>query len=87
MAILGIDVTDRFEASSDAILNKLGIHFEKGYDFKEYRRLVAEARPDHQVGDPFNSDLHDLRQGTAVWTIGRDATGHVDQGYDDARAG
>jgi hypothetical protein len=77
MAIHGFDAEDRFDASSQGILDRFGIHLSYGHDFDEYRNLVAKARPDHQVGDPFNPELHRLGKDNAVWVVGWDYEGRI----------
>ena len=56
MAIHGMSAEDRFEASSHDILDRFGIQLTRGHDFEEYKWHVAEARPDHNIGDPFNPE-------------------------------
>ncbi|KIC52008.1 hypothetical protein [Tateyamaria sp. ANG-S1] len=77
MAFHGIGAADKFEAASSDIFNRFGIRLTLGHDFDEYREYVAEARPDHAVGDPFRTDLHRLHNRNAVWVIGRDETGQI----------
>lgn len=77
MAIQGISAKDKFEAASSDIFNRFGIRLTLGYDFDEYRGYVAQARPDHAVGDPFRTDLHSLRRGTAAWIVGHDDRGRI----------
>lgn len=77
MAIQGLSAEDRFEASSLDVLSRHGIKLKTGYDFEEYRHLVAQGRPDHIVGDPFNNDRHRLGPGNACWVIGRDEDGAI----------
>ncbi|MEM1351222.1 MAG: hypothetical protein AAGF27_02705 [Pseudomonadota bacterium] len=77
MAIQGLSAEDRFEASSLSVLNRHGIRLETGYDFERYRQLVAEGRPDHTVGDPFNNEKHILGRGSAAYIVGRNEVGQV----------
>jgi hypothetical protein len=77
MAIHGISAEDRFQASSNDIFNQFGIRLTTGYDFEEYNQHLAEARPDHKIGDPFNPEMHDLNKTNAAWVIGRDETGRI----------
>ena len=77
MAFIGLGAEDKFEAASSDILNRFGVRLTLGHDFHEYRQHVAEARPDHIVGDPFKTELHDLGKGNAVWVIGRDQDGTI----------
>lgn len=77
MAFFGLGAKDKFEAASSEILNRLGITLTLGHDFDEYREYVAEARPDHRVGDPFRADLHSLREDNAAWIVGHDDQGRI----------
>ena len=77
MAIHGLCSQDKFEATSSEILKRYGISLTKGNDFHEYRAHVAEARPDHKVGDPFDINLHNLGKGTAIWIVGHDQQGRI----------
>ncbi|WP_415921402.1 hypothetical protein [Tateyamaria sp. SN6-1] len=77
MAFHGLGAADKFEAASSDIFNRFGIRLTLGHDFDQYREHVAEARPDHAVGDPFRTDLHHLHARNAVWVIGRDETGQI----------
>lgn len=77
MTILGLSAEERFEATVDNILERAGVHLTTGSDFREYKELLAEGRPDHIVGAPFDPELHDLNEQTAMWIIGRDDDGHV----------
>lgn len=77
MAIHGMDSEYRFEAANLSILNRMGVSLTVGYDFEEFRQHVAEARPDHPLGDPFNPDLHDLTRQTACWIVGRDENDQI----------
>ena len=77
MAIQGLSAEDRFEASSLDVLNRNGVRLKTGYDFDEYRTYVAQGRPGHIVGDPFNNYRHRLGRGNACWIVGRDEDGSV----------
>lgn len=77
MAIIGLESTYKFEASSRIALKALGIELEQGHDFDAYRELVAEGRPDHRVGDPFDTKLHDIGKDNGLWIVGRDRHGRV----------
>lgn len=77
MAIHGLCPEDRFEAASANIFEKIGIKLTFGHDFQEYMHLVAEARPDHVVGDPFNPRLHSLTDRNSIWIVGRDDQGRI----------
>ena len=77
MAILGLNAEDKFKAASSDILDRYGITLTTGNDFDEYRAYVAQARPDHQVGDPFNHELHDMSGGRGSWIVGHDHNGKI----------
>lgn len=77
MAIYGLDAEDRFEASSQDVLDKLGIHLTVGHDFDKYLEYLAEARPDHRIGDPFNPDVHDMNSSNSAWVVGHDSQGRI----------
>ncbi|MGB3244044.1 MAG: hypothetical protein WBB25_05895 [Sulfitobacter sp.] len=77
MAIHGLRAEDKFKAASAEILDRFGVSLSTGTDFEEYRDYVAEARPDHRIGDPFDETKHDMAAGKACWVIGRDHTGAV----------
>ena len=44
-----------------------------GTDFEEYKTLLAEGRPDHLIGAPFDPEQHTLDETNGVWVVGRDA--------------
>lgn len=69
--------SEKFEAASMNHLRELGVRLEMGHDFEEYRELVAEARPDHPIGDPFNPDKEPVGKGNALWIAGRDSAGDL----------
>lgn len=77
MAIHGFKAEDRFEAVSADILDKFGVTLTIGTDFDEYRAYVAQARPDHRIGDPCDSQKHDMRPGKACWIVGHDREGRI----------
>jgi hypothetical protein len=77
MAIVGMTAEDRFKAASADILDQYGIRLTVGHDFATYNALIAEARPDHRIGDPFNPLLHDMGPGKAAWVVGRDEAGRI----------
>ena len=77
MAIQGLSVENRFEAASNDVLDRFGISLSVGHDFDTYKSHVAEARPDHAVGNPFDPDVHHLDRSNAVWVVGRDRTGRI----------
>lgn len=77
MAIHGLNAEDRFEAVSLDILDRYGIKLQLGYDFDEYITYVAEARPDHPVGDPFDAKRHGMSRENSCWIVGRDDKGRI----------
>jgi len=77
MAILDINAEDKFKAVSADILDRFGITLTVGTDFNEYHQFVAQARPDHRVGDPFDHRMHDMGENKACWIIGRDRSGAI----------
>lgn len=77
MTLLTMSASDRFVANSTEIFQEHGIKLEVGYDFEVYRRLLAEARPDHILGDPFDPILHEMTSDNALWIVGRDGDGKI----------
>ncbi|MEL7098112.1 MAG: hypothetical protein AAGM84_04715 [Pseudomonadota bacterium] len=68
---------EKFVASSDSMLSELGIRLVTGRDFKRFKEIASQVRPDHTVQDPLNCDVADLDPKNAMWTIGYDAGGKV----------
>ncbi len=66
-----------FMAASHDILNRNSVQLTLGTDFEEYRTLLAEGRPDHTLGAPFEPKKHNLNEANAVWVVGRDADGLI----------
>ncbi|WP_227270919.1 hypothetical protein [Roseobacter weihaiensis] len=64
-----------FTAASLDILSRYEVDLTIGDDFEEYRELLAEGRPDHILGAPFDPTLHDLNEKNAFWIVGRSADG------------
>ena len=58
-------------------LQRMGVTISTGTDFEEYRRLLATARPDHVLGEPFEPTKNDLGEDNAIWLIGRDSAGKI----------
>jgi len=77
MAIHDFTAADRFEAASVDILERFGVTLTIGTNFDEYRAYVAEARPDHRIGDPCCSLKHDMGPGKACWVVGHDTEGRI----------
>ncbi|MGD9294457.1 MAG: hypothetical protein PVI41_06200, partial [Roseobacter sp.] len=51
-----------FMAASMDILSRYKVNLTVGSDFEEYRSLLAEGRPDHTLGAPFDPELHELNE-------------------------
>lgn len=66
-----------FAAAGGDVLRELGIELSIGTDFYEYRRLLAEGRPNQPLGAPFDPDIHNLNTGNAFWMLGRNAQGEL----------
>ncbi len=77
MTIQGLSATERFAATSFDVLNRFGVRLTMGHDFEEYRALLAEGRPDHILGAPFDPDIHSLHERNAIWVVGHDADGNI----------
>lgn len=77
MAIIGLDPEDRFKAAGAEVLDRFGVSLTTGTDFDEYRSMVAQARPDHCVGEPFDHRKHEMSPETASWIVGRDKSGAI----------
>ncbi len=63
---------EKFEASSDSILNDFGIKLQVGRDFDEFKEASKQARPHHSVQSHFNTADMPLSHHDALWLIGRD---------------
>ena len=77
MAIHGLTGEDRFEATGQAVLDRFGVTLTTGSDFEEYRDLLAEGRPDHIIGAPFDPERHNLNETNGLWVVGRDSNGVI----------
>ncbi|MEM6890158.1 MAG: hypothetical protein AAF636_18785 [Pseudomonadota bacterium] len=64
-------------ASSLDLLRDLGVTIQTGTDFEEYRQVLSLARPDHDLGVPFDPLKQPLTPDTAYWMVGYDAEGSV----------
>ena len=64
-----------FMAASMDILSRYKVNLTIGSDFEEYRSLLAEGRPDHTLGAPFDPELHELNEKNAFWIVGRSFDG------------
>lgn len=68
---------DRFAAHSRQTLSDAGIELTVGTDFEQYREVLAEARPDHILGDPFEPNKHVMNATNSAWIAGRNADGKL----------
>lgn len=64
-------------AASLDLLKRHRVTLQTGSDFEEYRELLAEGRPDHQLGAPFDPRFHVLDESNGIWIVGRDETGRI----------
>lgn len=71
------DAAERFQALGSELLDQKGISLRHGSNFDEFRDLVAQARPDHTIGDSFNPDKVELSAPTASWVVGYDVDGNL----------
>ena len=60
MTLHSANTDAHFMAASLDILKRNSVHLTIGTDFEEYKALLAEGRPDHQVGVPFDPELQHL---------------------------
>ncbi|MBQ0717181.1 hypothetical protein GLP59_01510 [Sulfitobacter sp. M220] len=77
MTLLSFQSGERFIASSSEALRKAGITLTVGYDFRVYKELLEDARPDHLIGLPFDPVAHDLSENNAFWVVGRNSKGEI----------
>lgn len=77
MTLVTMQTGDRFVANSAEIFRTYGISLEIGYDFEEYRQLLKEARPDHELGAPYDPKIQHLTKDNAFWIIGRNNSGEI----------
>ena len=70
LALIDLKSGDRFEATSDGILRRLGITMTKGLDFRKYKEIAESARSGHQVGDAFHVGLNQNGRKEALWQVG-----------------
>ncbi len=68
---------ERFIANSTNVLARAGIELSIGHDFESYRSILADARPDHILGAPFDPSIHELNPDNAFWIIGRNVKGDI----------
>jgi len=67
----------QFLATSLDALARLDVTLKLGTDFDEYKSILADGRPDHQIGAPFDPKVHALDKSNSVWVIGRDKSGRL----------
>lgn len=77
MTLLTMQTGDRFVANSAEIFQRYGVTLEVGYDFEEYRSLLAEARPEHELGAPYDPNVHNMTRHNALWIVGRNLDGEI----------
>lgn len=77
MTLITMQTGDRFVATSAEIFQRYGISLEVGYDFEEYRSLLKEARPDHELGAPYDPKVHEMTAANALWIVGRNTAGEI----------
>jgi hypothetical protein len=68
---------DRFVATSAEIFQRYGLTLEVGHDFGAYCDMLAQVRPDHKLGAPYDPERHSLDAKTAFWIVGRTAAGDI----------
>lgn len=68
---------DYLYATSLKLIERLGVTITTGDDFEEYRDLLAQARPDHVLGEPFEPRKYQLNPDNALWVIGRNSDGTI----------
>lgn len=77
MTVHNVNDDTHFIAASNDILHRCGITLTTGSDFRAYEELLAEGRPDHVIGAPFDPGLHNLDEKNSIWIIGRDQNGTI----------
>lgn len=55
----------------------LGMRLEVGSDFNEYAQIIADHRPEQPLGDPYNPELHDIREEDSFWMTGWNEQGQL----------
>ena len=68
---------ERFVATCHKAFAAHGLTLRVGYDFEEYKSVLARGRPDHTIGAPFNPELHDFSDGSAFWIAGTNPSGEI----------
>ena len=64
-------------AASHNELHNMGVTIKAGSDFEEYRELLAIARPDHALGEPFEPTKYALTEQNAMWMVGYNEDGDI----------
>lgn len=65
-----------FARSLDEIYS-LGVEIETGTDFEKYRHILSIARPDHNLGVPFDPKKQPLNPENSYWMAGYDVDGNI----------
>ncbi|MEM8654824.1 MAG: hypothetical protein AAGF36_08765 [Pseudomonadota bacterium] len=58
-------------------IETMGVRISSGTDFEVYREFLAETRPDHALGEPFEPAKYGLTAQNALWIVGRDMDGRI----------
>ena len=66
-----------FIATSGNILEANKIELTFGSDFDIYSQVINQERPTQKLGDPFNSEMHDLDETNGFWVLGRNQFGEL----------
>lgn len=77
MTLHSFQFGERFVSNSLGHLQRYGVNLTIGYDFAEYRDVLKAARPDHELGAPFDPNIHDLNKHNAFWMIGTNRDGDI----------
>ena len=77
MMIHNMSYEERFVSSTASVLEQHGIGISLGTDFDEYRSQFIAERPEHEIGAPFDPELHNLNKTNAFWMIGRNRQGEI----------
>lgn len=68
---------DYLLATSLDLIRHNGVTIITGSDFEEYRDILSVARPDHQLGVPFDPERQPLNAENSCWMAGYDAVGNI----------
>ena len=77
MTLYSPNDVSHFIAASHDILSRNSVKLLIGNDFEQYRDQLAEGRPDHILGAPFDPCLHKLNETNSLWVVGRDGEGQI----------